>query len=231
MPRTNLSDQFTPAERKAFGVKIIQRNTFRFTLGSETVIRLHGTDIVRKLLDGSVVLNSGGWKTVTTKDRMNTHMPSGYYLSQKSGVWSVNGIPYFDGMNVPHDVVKPQAKSTKAEKSDLALRASIKKFVAKCDKFECLPEPSSGDCWFCCLRTQDGKSLGDSAGDKEHVYSHIKEGYLHGSLILNALQWAGYRNPGFVWQMENADLKRGKKPTMIKRALKRYLYRQCGLVS
>lgn len=236
MPRTNLGDQFSVEQRKAWQPKIICRNTFRFTQDGETVIRLHSTDIVRKLADGSVVLNCGGWKSATTKDRMNSHLPAGYRLSQERGVWSVNGVPYFDGMNIPYDVVKPQKASAKAEKTDLALRASIRKFVAKCDKFECLPAPSSGDCWFCSMvvsspEKDKGKSLGDASGNHTHIREHVKQGYLHGSLILNALKWAGYRDPSLIWQMSNADLKRGEKPSMVKRALKRYLYRQCGLAA
>lgn len=121
MPRTNLGDQFNSEQRKAWQPKIICRNTFRFVRDGETVIRLHSTDIVRKLIDGSVVLNSGGWKSVTTKDRMNAQLPDGYRLMQEKGVWYVGRgwndaarVPYFDGMNVPRDVVKPQVKSAKA---------------------------------------------------------------------------------------------------------------------
>jgi hypothetical protein len=113
----------------------------------------------------------------------------------------------------------------------LELRAAIRKFVAKCDKFECLPKPENGDCWLCSMHDKDGKSWGDHSGDHEHIRSHIQEGYLHGSLILNALKWAGYRNPGLIWQMSNRDLSEGKKPDMVKRALKRYLCRQCGLAA
>jgi hypothetical protein len=81
------------------------------------------------------------------------------------------------------------------------------------------------------MHTDKGESLGDVSGDKSHILSHIQEGYLHGSLIINALKWAGYRQPQFIWQLANSDLQRGRKPDQIKRALKRYLYRQCGLVS
>ena len=28
---------------------------------------------------------------------------------------------------------------------------------------------------------------------------------LHGSLIMNALKYVGYREPGFIWHMENAN--------------------------
>lgn len=39
-------------------------------------IRLHSTVVVAYLPDGTTVLNSGGWHTVTTQDRINTYSPA-----------------------------------------------------------------------------------------------------------------------------------------------------------
>lgn len=246
--RTNLRDQFDETQRKEFVPKIIARNTFRFTREGETVIRLHSTDIVTKHKDGSVTLNSAGWKTVTTKKRMNGALPAGYHLWQERDAWFVskNGasweesraskVPYFDGIRVPQCFDKVSPKGAANEKRETKLRADIKKFVGKLDKLECLPIPSNGDCWYCMMKVSSpakdtGKSLGEATGDNEHIRAHVKEGYLHGSLIINALKWAGYRDPGFIFAMDNADMAKGKRPNMVKRALKRYLYRQMGLVS
>ena len=243
MPRTNLSSQFDAIQRKEWAPKIVKRNTFKFQRDGETVIRLHGTDIVTKHADGSVTLNSAGWKTVTTKDRMNDHMPGDARLQQESGAWFISHgwqrdgrVPYFDGIRVPQCFDKPNAKGAATEKKEKALRASIRKFVGKCDKLTELPAPSQGDCWYCMMHVTSpekdkGKSLGEATGNSEHVAGHVKEGYLHGSLIMNALRWAGYRQPEFIWQMANSDMARGRKPDQIKRVLKRYLYRQLGLVS
>jgi len=38
-------------------------------------IRLHGTTVVRFYPSGIVKLNSGGWHTSTTKDRINKYSP------------------------------------------------------------------------------------------------------------------------------------------------------------
>lgn len=241
MPRTNLRDQFTAEQRNKWKPKIVQRNTFRFTVDGCTVTRLHATDIVKELGAGRYELNSGGWKTPTTKDRMNGAL-RGYNIYQKAGAWYVEkgdygysgGVPFFDGMIVPDAFDKP-AKAEAAEKRELKLHAQIRKFVAKCDKLSELPAPCSGDCFYCQMVVSDGKdkgkSLGDATGNAEHIHSHLAEGYLHGSLIVNALKWAGYRDPGFIWHHENRTIAEGRKPTMIKRALRRYLNRQCGLAS
>lgn len=239
--RTTLSSQFDTDQRKEWKPKIVARNTFRYERDGETVVRLHETDIVRKLSDGSVILNSGGWKTVTTKDRMNYHLPVGYSLYQERGLWYVvrqedrTRVAYFDGIMVPDCFTKMPAKAAQEEKREKKLRVQIKKFVDKLDKLECLPEPGAGDCWYCSMRIVDGKNAGKSLGEvsahNDHILEHVRQGYLHGSLILNALKWTGYRMPGVIWQMANQDLKAGQKLANVKRALKRYLYRQCGLVS
>jgi hypothetical protein len=230
MPRTNLSSQFDSATIKATKARIVKRNTFARQEGDETVIRLHGTDIVRKRANGSVVLNSAGWKTVTTKDRMNDHMPAGFMLQQEKGQWYVgkgwgdeNRVPYFDGFVVPDDYAKPRQVGAKVAKKEDALRKQIRKFVCDVPLKGPFPEPSNGDCWYCRMQTKDGKSLGDAIGDTEHIRAHIKERYMFGSLLVNAMRWAGRRRPEILYQMGAGDL--------VRRDLKRYLYRQCGLVS
>ena len=58
-----------------------------------TVCRYHQTDIV-KIKDGAVTLNSGGWRTVTTKRRMNQCFEEWglpFYLYQEKGEWKVSG--------------------------------------------------------------------------------------------------------------------------------------------
>ena len=70
-------------------------------------IRLHDTDVVTFYADGTIQLDSGGWKTVTTKDRMNKILqPNGYTLYQQDFEWFITRLPfshnepspYYDGM-------------------------------------------------------------------------------------------------------------------------------------
>jgi hypothetical protein len=250
MPRTNLRDEFTPEQRATWKPKIIARNTFRYfvpdgpddSVNGETVTRLHHTDIVRRLSNGSIVLHSGGWKTVTTKDRMNQCLPAGYGISQTKGLWYVwkahnedrIEVPYYDGIVVP-DCFNPtlgkHMEGVMLADKETKLRKQITKFVNKLDKLRKLPEPNGGNCWLCCMRDQNGKTWGDHSAGNDHILKHIKEGYLHGSLIYNALVWAGYTNLSFIWQLGNTKLDRGEKPDIIKRALRRYLLRKCGLAA
>src|SRR5687767_4430618 len=67
-------------------------------------VRYHDTDIVTFWGDGSLTVNSGGFRTVTTKARINEYTP--IRVSQKRGLWYVghgeNIAMFADGMGVNH---------------------------------------------------------------------------------------------------------------------------------
>ena len=229
---TTLSSQFAPEQRKRNKARIIGNNTFEWhDANGDAVIRLHRTDIVRKHPDGSSTLNSDGWKTVTTKQRMNEHMPKGYSLSQVKGQWYVvrtidfnrANTPYYDGINVPGCFEKANIEGNRVASKEAKLRKQVAKFVNGLDKLSELPEPCAGDCLYCQGIFGDNEDAG-------HLLSHLEENYLHGSLIMNALQFRNYPNPGLIFHMGNADLKAGRKPTIIKQALRRFLFAKLGLV-
>ncbi len=71
--------------------------------GGEIAVRLHRTDIVTYRPDGSVILDSGGWRTVTTKARINQYMPAECSLYQRDWEWYLerdgsDPIVFEDGM-------------------------------------------------------------------------------------------------------------------------------------
>src|SRR5579863_7327827 len=112
--RTNMSDQFTSEQRKAWNVRKLRYSTWEYNPEpGVTIIRQHATDIVRKE-NGKIILNSGGWKTVTTKARMNDAISKlGCTLYSDKGQWYVTkwteedgikarwAVPYFDGITIP----------------------------------------------------------------------------------------------------------------------------------
>ncbi len=231
---TTLKSTFTSEQRKAFKPRIVKRNTFEFFNGDDRVIRLHNTDIVTFKPNGKIILNSEGYKTVTTKDRMNDVLnQKGFSIYQLKGIWyvshrqealyKVNSVPYYDGIVIP-DCFKDDKlvkKANKVEKQELKLRKDILNFSKLITK-DNIPVPSSGDCWYCCLRTDDNQYLGQATGNTDHLLQHIKEGYMHGSLIYNACKFVGYREPQFIMRLGNV--------TSLRSAVKRYLYAQLGLV-
>lgn len=81
-----------------------------------TIVRYHNTDVV-KFNDKEIILNSGGWRTNTTKTRMDQtrnqfNLP--FAVFQKNYEWYVhtkNGIvDYFDGMIIKNEKVNTCAK-------------------------------------------------------------------------------------------------------------------------
>lgn len=65
----------------------------------------HATKIVSVRVNGTIILNSGGWRTATTKTAMNQASRQdalGLRVWQEKGEWFVNfknqSIPFEDGM-------------------------------------------------------------------------------------------------------------------------------------
>lgn len=60
--------------------------------GEETVIKLYNTNVVT-FNAHRIMLNTGGWKTVTTKQRMNQASDEydlGFTVFQRQGMWFVS---------------------------------------------------------------------------------------------------------------------------------------------
>lgn len=194
----------------------IANNTWRYCRASDgaTVYRLHRTDIVQRMPDGRLILNSGGWQTVTTKDRLNSCMGD-YAVFSEKGHWYVcrrgdwaKRVCYFDGITLPHDLDNPPSHAMPND----ALANSIKRFVRQIDKLDKLPQPDGGDCWLCMAR------------QTSCLQSHLDENYLHGSLLVAAMRWAGYKDAGIYLHLT------GHPPhTSVKSALRRYLRRHLRL--
>ncbi len=200
--------------------KVIENNTIRYTTtDNRDIIRLHNTDVVTKWPNGYITLNSGGWRTVTTKDRINSY--SNIRVYSKRGIWYVkDDIPFFDGItfNSNGECLNPISDGDNEQKRLLKL---IDKYIAECRKLDSFPMPSNGDCWYCMMHTQDGKSLGEATDNKDHLMSHLEEKYIHGSLVVNALKAAGYNETqlGYVYRIKDIGI----------RAIRRYFKNNLGI--
>lgn len=64
----------------------IANNTYKTETAGGYTIRLHNTDILT-LENQVITLDSGGWRTVTTKDRLNKYLPSPWSIKQRKGKW------------------------------------------------------------------------------------------------------------------------------------------------
>lgn len=256
--------------------KKIANNTVQYKLTDGTeVIRLHNTDILTKYRNGKIVLNTDGWLTPTTKERLNNYsavlMPKGYRLgiSQSNKRWTVtiqkymgtteeplyiggefiknythqnwetvSSAQYVDGIEIYRGKIT-QKYLKKAERNTKDLdkaEALINKYLKKCKaQFlkEGVPMPDGGDCWYCLMFERDQAFNGDVVKHNDtnnHLVMHMKEGYVHGAIIYNALNETGV-NAGLY--MHIANQRRGDSHNYeidtIMRAMRKYLRRRLGV--
>lgn len=81
------------------------RDTVVIRYGDEIHVKYNATGVAVFLPNGDIRLNSGGWRTMTTKSRINAALhDTGWCLYQKDYSWFVsNGkvdITFSDGMEV-----------------------------------------------------------------------------------------------------------------------------------
>ncbi len=189
-------------------------------------IRLHETDILTFHSNGAIQFFTGGWKTVTTKDRINRFAPSGISIYSEKFLWYLkigdwqSGKRYLfeDAMwidangNVIDSELKPIPEhSPEAEKAKRKQLAKIDKFIRNGLKRLAAGEisQSEGDCWICSMK-QVG--TGDSMeGNNQYscIQSHIDEDYFHFSLIMNAVRSEFYDPDG---QFGNEKMTYGLAP-------------------
>ena len=216
----------------------LARNTVLYRLADGTeCIKYHDTVVVKKAPDGNVTLNTGGFYTITTKARIEEYAP--VRIMQHHGIWYVvsktwlhaggyatvweqmkkGTLPQFnDGMIVSADGTILTETIPRDTKKIKFMKERIKKYVSHITS-ENLPVPSSGDCWHC-MMTDKGKSLGDAIGDTDHLFSHLKEMYIPGALLVNAMRENGYSDDQIRFHYSV------KLDVWFKKSVTRYLQRR-----
>ncbi len=87
--RRSLHD-LTPDDLAAYVGRKLAHNTFvEADQDGSLGVRFHLTRIITFHPDGSFTVNTGGYRTVTTKQRLNALLPAGYGIHQVSYVWRI----------------------------------------------------------------------------------------------------------------------------------------------
>jgi hypothetical protein len=249
-------EMIATARSRADG-KPIGNNTRLEDRGNCFAVRLHGTDVVSFHPDGSIVLDSGGWQTVTTKDRMNKYLPAGWRVNQERGTWYLchghwnredfREWLFEDGIKIgPRGGCSGKRREKKADRKLQAKRRKVSAYTkAFCEALKAgeVPQPSAGDCWHCAMKVSggedDGKSLGEAVKDPGHIKSHLAEKYYVPSLALNACKAFGVSNVALGWLNScfAKDVDAIKEwgslaevaEEQVKKAIRRWCLRQLGL--
>ena len=168
---------------RAHGVKLVANNTCEYTdvNTEDRVIRHFETDILRFTRNGSIVFNTGGHNTVTTRKRLNDMQPHVTFFTKSFVLYATDGkriVVARDGMWWhPTKGFKNVGKLPNKN-----LIRSIRKYAN--DFANALPAepPNSGDCWYC---------LYNLSNDSTHLINHVKEKYYVSALLVNAMKEAG----------------------------------------
>ena len=196
---------------------------------SAIALKYHATDVVLYYSNGTLKLNSGGWRTMTTKDRMCQYSPVS--VSQDKGLWYVaepsmgkgpyyfawdEHVLYFEGIEVIDSGKKLNPPSTREmermekgkRKIDRMVSKYIKGYVTHLLEVGHAEKPSNGDCWPCSMK-EVGTGKGDMMG-YDHLIAHFEEGYYVPSLLISAIDEQNYGGGvGFMLQVIDGNIKRG----------------------
>lgn len=203
-------------------------NTYLVRRGDNIALQYHSTDVATFRPDDSIVLNSGGWHTSTTKERINMALPGGYNLCQENGRWFVNDCAYADNMVInADDSITGAGKNN--PKKDKAIKLVVKKYAKLCADAIPLEKPGGGDCWYCAMQTTEGQSLGDAVKDSDHIDSHIEESYIVPSLVFNALKESSVGPMVYSLVFNNPDKAMlDTAQDYVKRSVYRYILKRKG---
>eukprot|EP00919_Chromeraceae_sp_WS-2016_P016431 GHVR01039358.1.p1 GENE.GHVR01039358.1~~GHVR01039358.1.p1 ORF type:complete len:198 (+),score=5.28 GHVR01039358.1:1022-1615(+) len=165
--------------------KPIGNNTRVLKRGDNYAVRLHDIDVLTFTPDGSVEYNTGGWRTVTTKARMNEYGPA--RIGSDRGTWkiSIGGggeWVYAEHCRVHDGRVDGAATDDKAEQK---LRRQIAQYAkAYTDALyrREVPGPSSGDCWHCVMREEKNRQAFGRGNARPVAYHFPHRGILFCSL-------------------------------------------------
>ena len=200
-------------------IEKLGKGTFKYIINDTTKIRLYETDIII-FKNNSVILNTGGFYTNLTRNRINDNIPIGVVF-QKNNIWYFSCNRYdnkegrfFDGMEIDNSTgnILNKDKAPKffdIDKYNKKINKMIKAYCIEINKKD-LPLDSSGDCLYC--------QFNKCSKDNEHLLLHLKEKYVMKSLILTALQEKGYRFPIFVYRAYQTD----RNKSAITRAVTQY---------
>jgi hypothetical protein len=212
-------------------VKLIDRNTIEYVdqWGSRR-IRLHNTDILVFPKAGGFTIDTGGFNTVTTRDRLNKFLPAGWLVFTDKGTIYLSNIHRDDDSwsgTLPTGFVrtvevdaKGHAHSDSVEgdreaekrKIDAYMKAWAKRGLPTADE-------SKGDPWIALLQDSSNRHK----VDREIMLDWVDSQYVFRGLYGLALAYAGMSETGIGWSLDSVDSKGGKLSKYELSRIRRYV--------
>jgi hypothetical protein len=217
-------------------------------------IKLHETFVLIYTDHEMLEIDTGGWQTNTTKDRMNKYQ-NVFRIYTKNHIWYMGFVNfhseisfkeylYKDGIviDLQKKTILPymgaytelQPIEPIKEKKQLQLKKKIDNY---CNEFakefvhHKIDNPTAGDCWYC--------SMLNPMADSDHLLSHIQEKYYVPSLLNNALKQferklslSDKHNIACIWNNpdnEHQPYALGLTEKRIRTVLKSYMHKELGL--
>lgn len=177
--------------------------------GENITVKLHDTNIVTFKQD-EIILNSGGWKTITTKDRMNRFSPA--RISQRNSAWYIGEYLYYDGIRLfPNGKPINPVIETKQTKDE------IKKIKKMAKEYADL-----------CLSQTPFNEILYPKGAKINILPYIQSNTVNKDFVVQAIN--RYANCPVVWNFVSYGEKyRGISGKMFHKAIYRHVKSSFGL--
>lgn len=198
--------------------RVCARNTlsYRTPENGDRYVSLHQTDILRFCEDGRTYIDTGGWNTPTTRDRLSSFSLGRIHAVTRNGVLYINAIPCRQRACVlPDGSVRPDVRETtiKRERAllDRFMRAWRERGVPNADE-------SKGDPW---------------AFAPEHVHRSImldwvRSRYVTRRLFVLAHAAAGVTEFGIELFLHQADARAGKLDRLALLRIRRFCAKRLG---
>lgn len=232
--------------------KKLANNTYIVREGDSLAVRLHSTNILSFSPDNTITINSGGWKTVTTKSRINEYLGNPsisqdrglwyWWTSGNQSTWKEQRIPFTDGDQIVDGKLKTQATPSQ-DKKQSKLRKQIDTYAKLCASKIPLEKPPGGDCLYCVGLLTGTPKIGLLNSDEQinydyeptdHLLCHMKEGYVVSSLVWKALKedhtapviwWGSFKDEA----VKNPDHFKDFAMRGVRRAVNKYMRKRLGL--
>jgi len=198
--------------------KRVDHNTLEWmTAGGVRIIRLHTTDILYFPCNGGFSIDTGGFNTHTTRDRLNKFLPAPWGVFTKRGVIHLrnretgDAVPFVQRAGVTrsgkvHSDFKPAAHDKERKRIDALLAVYKTKGLPSL-------EASGGDPWVINRGKVDAWVMKD----------WVKTRYATRTLYCLALAFAGMTDEGVAIHCMMTDRRNGKLDRIDLSRIRRYV--------